>query len=192
MTPDQVTEWIRCRDDVAYFADAYVQLKSPHGIVQCRLNDFQRRVVDQHKTDKIFFMPSTRQAGKTTIAAILLLHQALFTDHRVSLVFARNRSLSDSILKIIVDIYEHLPDFLRSVEVSFRDKSRIVFDNMCSIISAGSNVNNGRGLSVSIIYIDESEWIDNLDEIIKTLYPQIAAISHSRIFVLSSTRTEMI
>lgn len=186
---EQLKEIIRCRDNIEYFADTYIKYSSYSGIVQVKLNDFQRKVIANFNEKKIFFEPGERMSGKTTVAAIILLHQALFHEYRVSMIFARTKSNSSLIVDLIYEMYERLPDFLCISKISTRNRSKLDFDNMCSIISAGSDPNCARGRAISTIYIDESEWIDSLDEILTMIYPAMASTPYAKIFSLSSTNT---
>lgn len=189
MNYEQAAELLKCYNDIEYFADNYVQLSTVTGKIQCNLTDFQRKVIGRFKSDKMFFLPSERIVGKTTVAAIILLHQALFTEYRVSLVFARKKSVSNEILEMIAEMYDLLPDFLQHTKITTRNKTELAFSNMCSIISAGSDSNYGRGRTISTIYIDESEWFDDLNAVLTNLYPCMAGVPYTRVFALSSTRT---
>ena len=186
---EQLKELIRCRDDIEYFADTYIKYSSYSGIVQVKLNDFQRKVIANFKEKRIFFEPGERMSGKTTVAAIILLHQALFNEYRVSMIFARTKSNSSLIVDLIYEMYERLPDFLCISKIITRNKSKLDFDNMCSIIGAGSDPNYARGRTISTIYIDESEWVDSLDDILTMVYPAMASVPYAKIFSLSSTHT---
>lgn len=186
---DQIAELIKCREDVEYFADNYIKFSKPNGVVLAKLNDFQRNVIRNYRDNKVFFMPAGRQEGKSTVAAIILLHQALFTEYRVSMVFARTKSQSSDIIEIVTEMYERLPEFLTGSKMITRNKSKVEFDNGCAIISAGSDINYGRGRALSTIYIDESEWFDKLDDVLTSLYPCMAALPYSKLFALSSTFT---
>ena len=186
---EQIAEVMKCSEDVEYFADNYIKFSNPNGVVLAKLNDFQRSVIRHYRDNKVFFMPAGRQEGKSTVASIILLHQALFSEYRVSMVFARTKSQSSNIIDIVIEMYERLPEFLTEPKMITRDKSKVEFSNGCSIISAGSDVNCGRGRTLSTIYIDESEWFDKLDDVLTTLYPCMAAMPYSKLFALSSTFT---
>jgi phage terminase large subunit-like protein len=189
-TNEQIREISKAMDDIEYFAENFVKINHPvHGLASINLNDFQRQVIRDFTSKKIFFTPGPRQKGKTTIAAIILLHQALFNEYRTSIIFARNKVATDSILKCVVDMYDTLPDFMKVSSIIKRNKSKIEFENYCSIISAGNNVDYSRGMTISTVYIDESEWFDNLDAVMKGLYPVMASVNYSRLFALSSTYT---
>lgn len=186
---DQIAELIKCQDDIEYFADNYVKCSTPVGTIDVKLNDFQRSVICNYRDNKVFFMPAGRQEGKSTVASIILLHQALFTEYGVSMVFARTKSQSNEIIEAVAEMYERLPDFLAGSKMVARDKSKVEFDNGCSVISAGSDVNYGRGRTLSTIYIDESEWFDKLEDVLIKLYPHMSTLPYSKLFALSSTFT---
>ncbi len=182
-------EFVKCRDDIEYFANNYIKITNPNGVEQIKLTDFQQKVIQNYKDNRVFYELSGRCTGKSTVAAIILLHQALFNEYRVSIIFARTLSLSNYVLDMIKEMYERLPDFLSSIKMTTRNKTEIGFENMCSIISAGSSVDKGKGRTLSNIYIDESEWLDNLDNVLTSLYPCMSALQQSRLFALSSANT---
>lgn len=188
-TEFELQEIIKCRDDIAYFADNYIKiLHIDLGTIQIKLNDFQNTAIKKYNTEKTFFIPTARQQGKTTVASIILLHQALFTDYRVSCIFAHNKHMSDIILDMIKDMYDLLPEYLKITKIITRNKGKLEFDNMCSIISAGSNVDYARCRALSNIYIDESEWVKNVGEMVRNLYPCMSSINHSKLFSFSSSK----
>lgn len=186
-TEFELQEIIRCRDDIAYFANNHIKiLHIDLGVIQIKLNDFQNTAIRKYNTEKTFFIPTARQEGKTTVASIILLHQALFTDSRVSCIFAHNKHMSNSILDMIKHMYDLLPEYLKIAKIITRNKGELKFNNMCSIISAGANTDYDRGRTVSNVYIDESAWIENVDKIIMDLYPFMS--THAKLFSFSSIK----
>jgi phage terminase large subunit-like protein len=186
-TEEQAKEIVACRDSIKYFADKYIKYSSRMGVVQVKLNDFQHGVIDKFEKENIFFVPSERQSGKSTVAAIILLHQALFSTNRVSVIFARTLANSNQILELIREMYDRLPTFL-AISKTQNNRSILTFDNGCSIISAGSNVDIAKGRTISIVYIDESEWFDKIDKVMECIYPAMI-FNNSKIFSLSSVMT---
>jgi len=186
---EQIMEVIRCRDSIEYFADNHIKVSMPNGVIQIQLNDFQRQVIRNYQNDRAFFLPAERQAGKTTVAAIILLHQAIFHNDRVSLIMAPKKAISSFIIELMTEMYDRLPEYIAGVRITTRNKSTIGFENGCTVISAGSDANYGRGRALSNIYIDESEWVD-CSEILHSLWPCTATIPYAKTFALSSTKTE--
>lgn len=187
---EQINEISRCHRDLEYFADKYIKVTTPTGVTDVKLNDFQRRVIHNFAENRIFFMPAARQEGKSTVAAIILLHQALFNEYQVSCVLAPKKVMSSHILELIKEMYDRLPEFLQISKMTTRNISTIEFENMCSVISVGSNVDMCRGRTVTTVYIDESEWFDRLDDVINGMLPTMSSIQRSRMFCLSSTFTQ--
>lgn len=185
----EIEEIIKCRDDISYFANNYIKIEHALlGIVQIELNNFQQNAIQKYNTEKKFYIHADRIEGKTTVAAIILLHQALFTDSRVSCIFADGKSASDAILSIIKFMYNLLPEYLKITKITNKTKGKIEFDNYCSIISAGQNTDYARGRAISNVYIDESEWVKNVVQIINDLYPSMATLPYTRLFSFSSSR----
>lgn len=188
-TDHEINEIIKCRDDISYFADNYIKIMNPTlGITQLKLNKFQHDAIQKYNTERIFFMPTGRQEGKTTIASVILLHQSIFGNSDTSIIFAWDKSSSNDILAIIKCMYELLPDYLKIAKIVSNTKGKLDFDNLCSIISAGKDVNYSRGRSISNIYVDESEYIDNIQEIIKGVQPIYN--KQAKFFAFSSLRMD--
>lgn len=170
-TKKQIEEIDRCRNDIVYFANNYVKVIRPDtGISPVTLNDFQVEVIEKYETENTFFLPSKRQSGKTTVAAIILLHQSLFQVSKMSVVFANRKNDSDFVLDLIAEMYRRLPSFLTVSRLTSRTPRVLHFDNSCSVISAGSDPNCLRGLSSTTIYIDESDFVANLDAIVEMIH----------------------
>lgn len=187
----QIREWMRCKDSITYFAENYIRVTTINSVVSVKLNDFQQTVIDNFNNNRVLFMPGKRQEGKTTVAAIILLHQALFNEYHTSAIFAHTKYMSNHILKIITEMFDRLPEFFTSVRMITRNKDRLVFDNGCEIISMGSSIDACRGKTLTTVYIDESEWFDKLQKLVTCLYPNIACSPYAKIFALSSTITEV-
>lgn len=187
---DQLRELIRCRNDIEYFADTYIKVTKTTGVVQLTLNDFQRGVVRDLAQRSVLFTPGRRQDGKTTVAAIILLHKALFNEYQVSVVLAPKKAMSNHVLELIVEMYDRLPEFLQTAKLTTRNKTTIHFDNMCSVMSVGSDVDLCRGRTITTVYIDESEWFDRLDDVINCMLPAMSSTQKSKMFCLSSTFTQ--
>ena len=54
--------------------------------------------------------------------------------------------------------YEHIPDFI-SAGVTSYNKGSLEFDNGHSIIAQATSENTGRGLSISLVYLDEFAFV---------------------------------
>jgi phage terminase large subunit-like protein len=188
---EMIEELTKSINDIEYFAKNYI--KVPHvdrGLINLELNEFQRQTIKDYKEKNIFAKIGNRIEGKTTIAAAILLHQAIFNEYRVSAVMAPTMMLSNQILDLIFEMYENLPDYFKhNLRITTRNKTKLEFENMCAIYSVGSNSMALRGRTISNLYLDECEFISSLGDILRDMIPCISVVNNSRIFGLTSTRT---
>ena len=187
---DQFNELKRCETSILYFANKYIKLSDNTSVKQISLNDFQISVTEKFEGSKSFFLSSERMTGKTTVAAIILLHNALFNSKNSSVIFAPKQVMSDYILELIAEMYERLPNFLTISKIISKNKQKLEFDNKSFILSAGSQPQSLTGLDISTIYIDESEFMsDDLNKLIADAVVKLTLKQSSKMFILSSIRT---
>jgi hypothetical protein len=188
-THELIEDYKQSMNDIEYFAEKHIKVKhAEYGLVPLKLNDFQRQAIKDYNEKNVFAKLTHRMAGKTTIAAVILLHQAIFNEYRVSFIMGAKLQSSNAILDVIYDMHQNLPEHIQAKIVT-RNKTKLDFDNMCSIISGGSNTHQGRGRALSNIYIDESEFMSTFNEVFNSLYPCISAVNKSKLFAFTSTRT---
>ena len=64
-TDDQVQEFVRCAQDVNYFASNYVKVVHPdRGLIPISLYDYQQRLLSHFKDNRNCIVLSSRQSGK--------------------------------------------------------------------------------------------------------------------------------
>jgi hypothetical protein len=64
ITPEEFQEYIRCMDDVHYFAEKYCQIKREDGSIgPIKLRDYQKGILDLYKNPRVILCAS-RQSGK--------------------------------------------------------------------------------------------------------------------------------
>jgi hypothetical protein len=187
-----INEIKRCASDVTYFANKYVKIMDCRlGITQIVLNEEQLQVIDEFKSSDIFLKGMKRQSGKTTVAAIILLNQSIFNLDSISAVVFDFSSL---MLTTISLMYENLPDFLRFDKDILRNISSIKFVNGSSIYAANSKSSlelslRGKARSkISTLYIDESDYIEDLDILIRDVR-SILLPSKLKVFSLTTFKT---
>jgi len=94
----------------------------------------------------------------TTCAAGFLLWKAMFTPDMTILVVANTYSQALEIMERIRYTYENVPNHIRAGVTEY-NKGNITFDNGSRIISRATTPNAGRGLAISLLYIDEMSFI---------------------------------
>jgi len=189
ITNEQLNEIVKCRDSVEYFAENYIKIINViDGMVNIRLNDYQKDIIDAYNGDsRSFYMHTPRQKGKTTAAAIIILHRALFGGECAKLVIAGPKKYNtDYILTVIWQMYRELPEWLTINKTVTVNKSNIEFEDLTSIYSIGSNFNAMKGSEVSLLYVDESEFVKNLMDY-QMFIPTLMSGTKTKVFALSSS-----
>ena len=52
-TEDEIEEWLRCKNDILYFAEKYCKLMTPEGIKHISLRDYQKHYLKHLEEKKI-------------------------------------------------------------------------------------------------------------------------------------------
>lgn len=96
----------------------------------------------------------------TTVAAAYLLWKAMFTDDCTILICANNLAQALEIMDRIRFAYENMEeyDWLRAGTTEY-NKGTIKFDNGSKIVARATTENSGRGLSISVLYVDEFAFV---------------------------------
>ena len=151
----QLVELVECANDPIYFMRNFVRVQHPtYGSVPFDLYDFQEEMVNAFNTHRFNISMASRQLGKTVAAAAFILWKAMFTPDFTVLITANNYQQALEIMQRISYAYEGLPNYIRA-GVREYNKGNISFDNGSRIISRTTTGRSGRGLSISLLYVDE-------------------------------------
>lgn len=159
LTQDQILELAKCMQDPKYFMTEHCWIQHPtKGRMKFTLFDFQKDLVDTYHNYRYSIALISRQMGKSTAAAGYLLWYAMYNADQTILIAAHKYSGAQEIMQRIRFAYETLPDYLRSGAVSY-NKGSIEFDNGSRIVAQATTENTGRGLSISLAYLDEFAFV---------------------------------
>lgn len=111
----------------------------------------------------------------TTCAAGYLLWYAMFHPDQTILISAHKFTGSQEIMQRIRYAYELCPDHIRCGVVNY-NKGSIEFDNGSRIVSTTTTGNTGRGMSISLLYLDEFAFVpaNIADEFWTSISPTLA------------------
>jgi hypothetical protein len=101
-----------------------------------------------------------RQSGKSTTAAGYLLWYAMFVPDSTILIAAHKYQGAQEIMQRIRFAYEACPDHIRAGVTSY-NKGSIEFENGSRIVAQTTTENTGRGMSISLLYLDEFAFVRN-------------------------------
>lgn len=158
-TKEQVIELARCAADPKYFIREHCWIQHPtKGRMKFDLFDYQEELLDTYHDYKYSIALISRQMGKSTAAAAYLLWYSMYVPDQTILIAAHKYSGAQEIMSRIRFAYETLPDHLRAGAVSY-NKGSIEFDNGSRIVAQATTDNTGRGMSISLAYLDEFAFV---------------------------------
>jgi len=158
-TDSQIAEIVKSATDPIYFIRNYMYIQHPtKGRVKFELYDYQIDLINCYHNNKYSINMLGRQMGKSTCAAGYLLWYAMFVPDSAILIAAHKYTGSQEIMQRIRFMYESLPEWIKAGATSY-NKGSIDFDNGSRIVSATTTENTGRGMSLTLVYLDEFAFV---------------------------------
>ena len=158
-TTEQIEEISKCIQDPVYFIGTYCSIQHPvKGRVDFQLFDYQKRLIETYNDYRYAIALLPRQTGKSTAAAAYLLWYAMYKPDSVILIAAHKYAGAQEIMQRLRYIYETLPNFVRSGCTSY-NRGSIEFENGSRIVSQATTETTGRGMSLTLIYLDEFAYV---------------------------------
>ena len=158
---EQVLELAKCQRDPIYFIKKYVYVQHPtKGKVKFDLYPYQEKMIKAYMAGRYTVVLSARQTGKSVTSAAYLLWFAMFKKDKTILIAAnKNDNAMEMILRIRY-AYEELPIWLKAgVKDDGWNKHEIAFDNGSRIVSTATSENSGRGMAISLLFLDEFAFV---------------------------------
>jgi hypothetical protein len=160
-THEQVEELKKCSQDPVYFIENYVRIQHPKkGDVPFKLYRYQKNMVRAYQENRYTVVLSARQTGKSVTSAAYLLWFAMFHfDKTILIASNKNANAMEMILRIRF-AYENLPFWLKpGVKDDGWNKHEIGFDNNSRIVSTATSEDSGRGMAISLLFLDEFAFV---------------------------------
>jgi hypothetical protein len=162
LTEDQIKEVIKCCDPVTgyhYFMTTYFFIQHPMlGQVLYNPYAYQVGLIDNYHNSRFSISLLGRQLGKTTSAAGYLLWFAMFNSDKTILIAAHQYSGAQEIMQRIRYAYEMCPMWLKC-GVEAYNQGNIDFENKSRIVARATTEKTGRGMSLSLLYLDEFAFV---------------------------------
>ena len=159
---DMLREFQQCCDPIdgpMFFMKQYVRIQHPtRGGIKFVPFDYQEDLVKNYNEHRYSINMLGRQMGKTTVAAGYLLWFAMFKPDSTILVAAHKAAGASEIMQRIRYAYETIPNHIRAGVVEY-NKGSITFDNGSRIVSSTTTENTGRGMSLTLVYLDEFAFV---------------------------------
>jgi hypothetical protein len=120
--------------------------------------EFQKRLIDNYHRFRYSISLMPRQSGKSTSAAGYLLWYAMFVPDSTILIAAHKYTGAQEIMQRIRYAYENCPDHIKAGVTTY-NKGSLDFENGSRIVSATTTENTGRGMSITLLYLDEFAFV---------------------------------
>jgi hypothetical protein len=187
-TPDQIQEFIKCKDDPVYFAKNYIQIVSlDKGLVPFEMYAFQEKLIRNFHAHRFNICKMPRQTGKSTTCVSYLLHYALFNDNVNIAILANKASTARDLLARLQLAYENLPKWMQQ-GILVWNKGNVELENGSKILAASTSASAVRGGSYNIIFLDEFAFIPNhiADQFFASVYPTISSGQSTKVIMVST------
>jgi hypothetical protein len=160
---EQIDELKKCMDPETgprYFIENFMYIQHPmRGREKLNLYDFQLDLIDNYHSSRKSVNMVSRQMGKTTVAAGYLLWYAMFNSDATILIASNKYDGAQEIMHRVRYAYESVPDHIRA-GVTVYNKRSMNFDNQSRIVATATTENTGRGMSLSLVYLDEFAFVE--------------------------------
>jgi len=196
MSEKQIEEYIKCKNDIIYFAENYFYVQTlKYGRQLIKLYDYQKMIlkafVNPPNGNRHVCLLSSRQMGKSCLASIYFTHCALFEKDNNIIILANKEATSKDILQKIKIAYERFPLWLqKGVLDGGWNKNTIQLENGITVLAASSSSDSIRGKSSSRLYVDETAFIpDHIwPEFWNSIYSTISTGTNSKIILTSTPK----
>jgi hypothetical protein len=181
-----VQEYAKCMKSPSYFAKQYCKIISlDRGLVNFELYPYQEKMFGSFNEHRFNIVLACRQSGKSISACAYLLWFALFHSEKTIAVLANKGATAREMLSRITLMLENIPFFLQP-GCKGLNKGSIEFSNNSRILAAATSGSSIRGLSVSLLYLDEFAFVERAAEFYTSTYPVISSGKDTKVIVTST------
>ena len=161
-TQKELDDFVKCCDPdtgYLYFMDNFFMIQHPtRGSMVYHPWEYQQRLIETYHKYRFSISLMPRQSGKSTSAAGYLLWYAMFVPDSTILIAAHKYTGAQEIMQRIRYAYEACPNHIKAGVVTY-NKGSLDFENGSRIVSATTTENTGRGMSISLLYLDEFAFV---------------------------------
>jgi hypothetical protein len=183
LTQEMVEEFNKCKNDIIYFTERYINHNTVDGIKPLELYPYQVELLD----DDCLTAQTSRQIGFSLMAYAKIVHSIIFNNQNTIVFYWVCRDRVRYSLEQIVMLFElcSICEELKPKLIT-KNKHELRFDNMTRVLGA-SNYMHLRGYSFSEIYMEEVDFYkEPIHEFICTIMPVILSRNSYRMWSWSS------
>jgi hypothetical protein len=161
-TDKELEDFVKCCDPntgYLYFMSNFFHIQHPtKGSMLYKPWEYQERLIETYHKYRYSISLMPRQTGKSTSAAGYLLWYAMFVPDSTILIAAHKYTGAQEIMQRIRYAYEACPDHIKAGVTTY-NKGSLDFENGSRIVSATTTENTGRGMSITLLYLDEFAFV---------------------------------
>ena len=161
-TQQELDNFVKCCDPntgYLHFMDNFFYIQHPtRGSMVYHPWEYQKRLIHTYHNYRFSISLMPRQSGKSTSAAGYLLWYAMFVPDSTILIAAHKYTGAQEIMQRIRYAYENCPNYIKAGVTTY-NKGSLDFENGSRIVSATTTENTGRGMSISLLYLDEFAFV---------------------------------
>ena len=185
-TQYEVDEYIKCRDNPAYFARKYCKvIHLDKGLVDFDLYPYQEKMFSHFANNRFSIVLACRQSGKSISSVAYLLHYAVFNATKTVAILANKGATSQEMLGRVTLMLENLPFFLQPGTKALNKRS-IEFSNNSKIVAAATSGSSIRGMSVNLLYLDEFAFVEDAATFYTSTYPVVSSGKDTKVIITST------
>lgn len=158
----ELDDFIACCDPAIgyqHFMNRFFFIQHPtRGSLLYQPYEYQQRLIETYHNYRYSIALMPRQSGKTTSAAGYILWYAMFVPDSTILIAAHKYAGAQEIMQRIRYAYENCPMHIKAGVATY-NKGSLFFDNGSRIVSATTTENTGRGMAITLLYLDEFAFV---------------------------------
>lgn len=194
MNKKEIQIFKKCSKDIIKFLQYVIILTSkgnapfkPYSFQARLLSRFARTWLNNPVSRHNHIVIGPRQCGKTTMIAAYILWFITFNSDKYVALLTNKTALSIEILKIIREMYNNLPDFLK-VKTTRNNKSLMVFENGSRIFIGNPKADCVKGRAVDLLILDEAAFFPkkDFDNFLMSIFPTQASRAHAQMIMIST------
>ena len=187
-TPEQVEEFIKCKQDPVYFTKKYVKIVTLDAGLQPFLPyDFQEKLINNFHGNRFSICKMPRQTGKSTTVVSFLLHYAVFNASVNIGILANKAATARELLGRLQTAYENLPKWMQQGIIAW-NRGSLELENGSKILASSTSASAVRGMSFNILFLDEFAFVPNhiADSFFASVYPTITSGKSTKVIIVST------
>jgi len=187
---DPVSEFYLCKKYFNYFSDKYgyiLDVKEKR-VYAFKAHSFQKKIIIPALLDKRFLIfRKCRQVGMSVICGIYAVWRANFNIAQEVLIISRTRKDAQDFKEKAIITYERLPSFLKTKPTrDGQNMTTLKLMNNSRIEVRSAAADSGRGVTASLLIMDEVAFMQYADDIWASAYPSLSN-SKGQCFLISTS-----